>query len=87
MGYPMVVIQFSPLKSGQPLYSGQICWSQCILWTDISLTVYILLLTSSCRSMYTISLLRVRLVDGTWLVPANVYTKLLSIMKSHIHTS
>ena len=23
MGYPMVVIHFSPLKSGQPLYSGQ----------------------------------------------------------------
>ena len=28
MGYPMVVIHFSSLKSGQPLYSG---WSQCVL--------------------------------------------------------
>ena len=28
MGYPMVVIHFTPLKSGQSLYSGQISWSQ-----------------------------------------------------------
>ena len=34
MGYPMVMIQVSSLKSGQPLYSG---WSQCDLRMEISL--------------------------------------------------
>ena len=37
MGYPMVVIHFSPLKSGQPLYSGQINSFQCVLYTEVSL--------------------------------------------------
>ena len=40
MGYSMIVIHFSPLKSGQPLYSGQISWSQCVLYTEISLYIY-----------------------------------------------
>ena len=33
----IVVIHFSPLKSGQPLYSGQISWSQCVLYKEVPL--------------------------------------------------
>ena len=40
MCYPMVVIHFSPLKSGQPLYSGQISWSQCVLYREVSLYIF-----------------------------------------------
>ena len=32
--FPIVLIHFSPLKSGQPLYSGQITWSQCVLYRE-----------------------------------------------------
>ena len=37
MNFPIVLIHFSPLKSGQPLYSGQISWSQCVLYKEVPL--------------------------------------------------
>ena len=38
--FPIVLIHFPPLKSGQPLYSGQICWSQCVLYKEAPLYTY-----------------------------------------------
>ena len=35
MDFPIVLIHFIPLKSGQPLYSGQITWSQCVLYREV----------------------------------------------------
>ena len=39
--FPIVLILFSPLKSGQPLYSGQISWSQCVLHKEVPLHIYV----------------------------------------------
>ena len=39
--FPIVLIHFSPLKSGQPLYSGQISWSQCVLYKEVPLYMYL----------------------------------------------
>ena len=35
--FPIVLIHFLSLKSGQPLYSGQITWSQFVLYREVSL--------------------------------------------------
>ena len=37
--FPIVLIHFPPLKSGQPLYSGQISLSQCVFYKEVPLYV------------------------------------------------
>ena len=37
--FRILLIHFSPLKSGQPLYSGQISWSQCVLYKEVPLYI------------------------------------------------
>ena len=37
LDFPIVLIHFSPLKSGQPLYSVNICWSECVLPKEVPL--------------------------------------------------
>ena len=43
--FPIVLIHFPPLKSGQPLYSGQISWSQCVLNEEVPLYYYVCMCT------------------------------------------
>ena len=37
MDFPIVLIHFMPLKSGQPLYSGQNGWLPCVLYEEVPL--------------------------------------------------
>ena len=44
--FPIVLMHYSPLKSGQPFSSEQITWSQCVLYRELP-PVY------SCGQHYT----------------------------------
>ena len=58
MNFPIVLIHFSPLKSGQPLYSGQISWSQCVLYKEVPLYYIYMILVMNVQGDYPVTQLQ-----------------------------